>query len=223
MLQPAEKAVGDTPNRIMVLADLLPSFAASNAHIQTLDQWRQGTYVPLSNIAIKMTQAFAVVKLIYTSSDFLSDQRLKIFEAVKNQFTQSGSLAALTKHTVDGLDNTTDSVSFETVYEIFLAEGESLAVKASYVAGWNSGVHSTWLTTFKPRIFTDMQAISTKLTFDHFAFFYNNLAPTDDNLDENIIYYQAVSLPGDDMIGHRTNIEKIINNYKLKKTLYAAQ
>ena len=170
-----------------------------------------------------MSQAFTVVKIIYTSAKYNSDARLQIFDQTKDQFPQSGSIAALTKNTVDGLDNTTDTLIFETVYETFLDDAESVTVKASYAAGWNSGVHSAWLITYKPRIFKDLPGLSKTLTFDHFAFFYTNLAPNDDNLAENIAYYQAVNLPGDDMIGHRVNIQKIINNYMLKQFLYARQ
>ena len=222
MLQP-KKDVGDAANRAKILADLLPSFPVTSAHVQILDQWRQGTYTPLSNIPIKMSQAFNVVKIIYTSSDYTSDARLQIFEATKASFAQSGSLAALTKNTVDTLDNTTDLVIFETVYEIFLDSEESVTVKGSYAAGWNSGVHSAWLAEYKPRIFEDIPKLSKILTFDHFAFFYTNLAPNDEKLEENIAYYEAVKLPGDDMIGHRTNIQKIINGYKLKQALYPLQ
>ena len=159
-----------------------------------------------------MSQAFTVVKLIYTSSDYTSDRRLEIFEEVKDAFAQSGNIAALTKNTVDGLDNN-DPAIFETIYEIFQDEEESVTIKASYAAGWNSGVHSAWLVTYKPRIFADIPILSTKLTFDHFAFFYTALAPNDDKLDENITYYKGVNLPGEEMLGHRTNIQKIINNY----------
>lgn len=121
------------------------------------------------------------------------------------------------------MDNTTDTVIFETIYEIFQDQEESVTVKSSFAAGWNSGVHASWLVSYKPRIFEDIPKLSTKLTFDHFAFFYTALAPIDEKFDENINYYKSVNLPGDENIGHRTNIQKIINNYELNQKLQGLQ
>jgi hypothetical protein len=109
----------------------------------------------------------------------------------------------------------------ETIYGIFTKMQDSITTKSSHSEGWNSGVHlNDLVTTFKPRIFQDMPAMSKQLTLSHFQFFYTNLAPIDDDLAGTVALYTGVSLPGGEMLGHRNNIQKIVDVYKLRQMLY---
>ena len=86
----------------MILKDALVSFVPTLDHVDTLQQWRNGTYVPLENEPINVYQAFNVVKLVYMSSKYDSAQRLAIYndQAAKTP----GDTAVLAKNTVDALD-----------------------------------------------------------------------------------------------------------------------
>jgi aminopeptidase N len=206
-------------NRIKILQDALPGFCSSPGQVDILEQWRQGNYAPLTGFPITPSQAFAVVKLVYTSPSYTSNQRLAIFDDQEGK--NPGIVADLTSKTCQALDTTELSV-FDIIYSVFNDDQESLTVKGAWAQGWNSSVHLPWLVTiYKPKIFEAIPALSLTLTSEHFQFFYTNLAPIDDDLATNINYYQAVSLPGSNMIGHVNNIKKIVDGYKLRQVLYA--
>ncbi len=76
------------------------------------------------------------------------------------------------------------------------------------------------LNTFKPRFFDDLVPLSTKLLSSHFAFFYTNLKPIDDNLRDTIDSFSTINLTESDMIGHMISIRKIIDDYQTRLMLY---
>jgi hypothetical protein len=101
-----EKKVGDQANRIKVLQDLLPVFCASLDQIDNLEQWRKGTYPPLQNYTITPSQAWTVVKLVYSSSRYTHDRKLEIYDEQK---TKSPGLAAeLAKNTTLAIEANLD-------------------------------------------------------------------------------------------------------------------
>lgn len=100
---------------------------------------------------------------------------------------------------------------------------ESVNVKGYYARGWNNLVHLTELTNiYKEKLVSDIPVVSKTLSLNHFRFFYTNLAPIDDDLEQTIALYESINLPGSDMLGHINNIKKIIDDYKLRKMLYTA-
>ena len=98
---------------------------------------------------------------------------------------------------------------------------ESVTVKTSYGSGWSNLVHLNELQTiYKSRYFQDIPTLRKILSLAHFRFFYSNLSPIDDNLEETIALYEEIDLPGSDMLGHMNNLRKILDGYKLRKKLY---
>jgi len=85
------KTLSDTANRIIILQDNLPIFCSTLAQIDILEQWREGTYADLANNPITMTEAWAVVKLVYTSTNYTSDQQTAIYD---DQNTKTPGLMA---------------------------------------------------------------------------------------------------------------------------------
>ena len=131
----------DNQNRIKILKDYLPVFCSNEDQIDQLNQWRTGDYTDLVPYPITQSQAWAVVKMVYVSSHFTSDQRTKIYDD-QNKKTP-GLAAELALNTVLALSATRDS--FDVIYQIFRETHESLTVKASYSEGWNNPVHFDWL------------------------------------------------------------------------------
>jgi hypothetical protein len=100
---------------------------------------------------------------------------------------------------------------------------ESVNVKGYYARGWNNLVHLAELTNvYKARLVADMPTASKTLSLNHFRFFYTNLAPIDDELDQTISLYESINLPGSEMLGHMNNIKKIVDDFKLRRMLYLA-
>jgi hypothetical protein len=98
----------------------------------------------------------------------------------------------------------------------------SINVKESFAAGWNSPAHLHPLkSTYKARYFADLPVLSRSLVSKHFEFFYQNLKPIDDELEDTVASYAKVSLQGSDMIGHNKVLMQIKYNYKLRINLYA--
>lgn len=215
------QTISDTANRIKILKDLLPVFCSTDAQIDILNQWRQGTYVDLVNYPITLTQLWAVVKIIFTSNspDLPSNVKQDIYNAEKQN--HPGILADLAGNTISALD--ADSNAFDNIYQIFEGEFYSLTEKASYSQGWNNAYHLDWLkNTYKARFFQDIPDLSLFLPNKHFEFFYTNLKPIDDDLQGIIASFSAINLPGSDMIGHMNNIRKITDIYRLRSMLYIA-
>ena len=126
----------------------------------------------------------------------------------------------MTKNTVNALA-ATDVEELDAIYDIFRNMDESVTVKTSYGSGWNNLVHLNELQTiYKNRYFQDIPTLSKVLSLAHFRFFYSNLSPIDDNLEETIALYEGIDLPGSDMLGHMNNLRKILDGYKLRKKLY---
>ena len=98
---------------------------------------------------------------------------------------------------------------------------ESVNVKGYYAKGWNNIVHLSELKNiYKTRLVSDIPIVSKTHSLNHFRFFYTNLAPIDDDLDETISLYESINLPGSAMLGHMNNIKKILDDFKLRRNLY---
>lgn len=109
----------------------------------------------------------------------------------------------------------------ETIYETFKGTALSVNAKTSYSEGWNHPIHLDLLTTkYYPQFFSDIPLASKTLPNKHFEFFYSNLKPIDDNLAGAIDSFAAISLSDSNMLGHRNNIRKIVDTYKLRQVLY---
>jgi hypothetical protein len=169
----------NSENRAMILQDLLPVFCSTLNQIDTLELWRQGDFEPLSSYPITSSQAWAVVKLVFTSSSFTSNEKTAILD--DQTAKDPGLTAELAYNTVIALDAGEEEL--ETIYELFTTMDTSVTVKKSYAEGWNNSVHLNELVSiFKPRLFSAIPALSRKLSLAHFQFFYTNLAPIDDDL-----------------------------------------
>ena len=104
---------------------------------------------------------------------------------------------------------------------IFQTETQSITVKTYIAQGWNNGVHAAILfNNFKKRIFADIPALSKKLSYEHFQFFYTYLQPIDDELEATIDYYNQIKLVGSEMLGHINSIKQIVNELEVRKNLY---
>lgn len=56
-------------------------------------------------------------------------------------------------------------------------------------------LHLDELTTvYKNKYFTDLPLLSKQLISNHFEFFYQNLKPIDDNLQDTIVAYNSIKL-----------------------------
>jgi hypothetical protein len=78
-------------NRQRLLMDLLPVFCTTLDQIDTLELWREGTYAALQPYPITPSQAWAVVKLVFTSSNYQLNQQQAIYDS---QNTLTPGLAA---------------------------------------------------------------------------------------------------------------------------------
>lgn len=82
-------------------------------------------------------------------------------------------------------------------------------------------LHLDELTTvYKSKYFNDLPILSKQLLSNHFEFFYQNLKPIDDNLEDTINGYNSIKLEGDDMIGHMKVLTQIRYMYQLRLKLY---
>lgn len=55
-------------------------FCSNDAQIDSLNQWRLGTNPDLTNYPITLSQAWAVVKLVYTSGNFNASEKTAIYD-----------------------------------------------------------------------------------------------------------------------------------------------
>jgi hypothetical protein len=98
----------------------------------------------------------------------------------------------------------------------------SVDAKQSFAEGWNNLRHLPNLQgNLKVKYFSDLPKLSKTLLSVHFEFFYQNLKPIDDNLQETIDNYNKIKLEGSDMIGHMKVITQIKYMYQLRQLLYA--
>lgn len=67
-----------------------------------MEQWRNAEYAPLINYPITNSQAWSVVCLVFTSPNYTSDARFRIFDDQESK--APGISAELNKHTVVALD-----------------------------------------------------------------------------------------------------------------------
>lgn len=74
-----------------------------------------GTYPDLATYPITLSQAWAVVKMVYTSSHFTSDQQTAVFDDQNSK--TPGLMAQLTLNTVMALSAKADN--FEVIYQVF--------------------------------------------------------------------------------------------------------
>ena len=58
----------------------------------------------------------------------------------------------------------------------------SVSLKEYIAHGWNHPYHRERLLKYRDRYFKDVQELSSRMRGDHFAAFYDNLAPIDDDL-----------------------------------------
>lgn len=161
-----------------------------------------------------------MIKIIFASSLWTTNQKNTIFGDF--QLTHVGVVADLTHITCQNL--VADPSELETTYTTyFKKEDYSITVKTYAALGWNNSVHSDLLLTeYKPRIFADMIDLSNQLSSEHFMFFYTNLQPIDDKLQDTIDLYKQVlsQLTGSDKLGHINNIKKIISELENRSNLY---
>ena len=75
----------DDQNRIKLLKDYLPVFCTTLANIDLLEEWREDIYPLLDSFPITESQAWSVVKLVYTSDNYTSDQRVNIYDDQNNK------------------------------------------------------------------------------------------------------------------------------------------
>jgi hypothetical protein len=69
----------DQENRIKILKDFLPIFCSNEDQIDILNSWRLGTNADLINYLISPSQAWAVVKLVFTSIRYDLPQQTAIY------------------------------------------------------------------------------------------------------------------------------------------------
>ena len=83
------------------MKDYLPVFCTGDDQIDILNKWRLGTQDDLTNYPIATSQAWAVVRLVFTSGKYTLDQKQAIFEDQKQK--TPGILAELTNNTTMAL------------------------------------------------------------------------------------------------------------------------
>ena len=169
----------------------------------------------MSNIVIGTGQAWETVKFVFSSSNYTYDQQLSIFDEQKALTPDPDS--SLVFNTCLALS--ADSSTFDTIYEYFKENDANLMTRVSLAEGWNTPIHLTLLeSTYKKKYFYDIAGLSLTLSLGHFRFFYESLAPIDNDLDESITKYQAISLTGRSMLGHAASLKKIAELDKDKDT-----
>lgn len=179
-----------------MLKDQLTVFANPQDPVQVtlLEDWRNGSSVELKPFPITGSQGWEVIKIIYSVTDPLEyDAQQKLMKYNDQAFTYPGIKAQLTLNTCNTI--IADSAGLSTVYSYFKAMDLSLDAKGSYAEGWNNMFHLNELTdVYKIKYFTDLPVLSKQLISNHFEFFYQNLKPIDDNLQNTIIAYNAIKL-----------------------------
>lgn len=90
----------------------------------------------------------------------------------------------------------TDTETLQDIYDNTFKKGDiSLDLKASYAEGWNNFTHlNDLINIFKSQYFRDLVSMSRSLISNHFEFFYQNLKPIDDNLQDTINSYSKIYL-----------------------------
>ena len=71
-----EEKLRDQANRILILKDMLPVFCSTDGQLTLLEAWRENVEPTLVNYPINETQAWAVVKLVYASSNYTSTRKI---------------------------------------------------------------------------------------------------------------------------------------------------
>jgi hypothetical protein len=84
-LEDFNNSVADTANRTLILKDQLLIFCSTEPQIDILEEWRTAQYDPLSNILIGSVQAWGVVKLVFTSSNYTYSQQIAVYDNQKNK------------------------------------------------------------------------------------------------------------------------------------------
>ena len=109
----------DDQNRIKLLKDYLPVFCTTLANVDLLEEWREDIYPLLDPFPITQSQAWSVVKLVYTSDNYTADQRVNIYDNQNNK--TPGLTALMTLNTILALE-TTDPDIYGFFYDIFKEE-----------------------------------------------------------------------------------------------------
>ena len=96
----------------------------------------------------------------------------------------------------------------------------SLTEKALKVEGWRNQYHYDWIVSkYKDAYFNDIVELSSKLSYEEFIFFYQNLKPIDDQLADQIKRYKDTIAKLEAKGGleqHCKDLRKIVDDLSLR-------
>lgn len=212
------KIKAEDNNRLIALRGKLLSFASSQKAKQTVLEWHQGKLETLKGHDLTIGQKWTVVAKSFTMQNLSLQEKEEIFETQAKEDTSDTSKNY--RLMCDGLK--ANKEDFEKIYMSLKDKDNTMSItgKAYVGNGWNNALHSEWLLEYKERYFADILVASKELVGDHFEFFYQHLAPIDDDLDGQITEFEKINFNDPKLDKNQRDILKIVDNLKRRKNAY---